>query len=419
MYNILYGIKKIHIMNIIIAFSITSCVYADVLKLGIECVSSALLCELEFKLDEPITCGLITNHTGKDQAGRRSVDILLQQGLHISYLLAPEHGFNGVVAAGVAVTDTVDEKTGIKIMSLYKHGTSREINTDIMDKVDLLLFDMQDVGMRHYTYIATMLYAMQSAALHNKPFVVFDRPNPLGHRIEGPVVHEVIPGSMIAAAPIPLRHGMTVGELAYFFNRYVLSKPVHLHVVKMENYTRTAVPEKLLQNVSPNIQSARSCYGYSFLGLLGEVRPFDVGVGTDYAFARIGLPAQYQIAPVVWKSLHELLASAGIDAALHTYTRRKQLFNGVTFSKIASIEKVASFELLLGVLMLFKKAGVPLKFSDYFDRAIGTHLVQQYINGTISRLALTQAINHSIQQFLTRAQAVCIYSPLPIGATMH
>ncbi|HRN78220.1 MAG TPA: DUF1343 domain-containing protein [Candidatus Dependentiae bacterium] len=395
-----------------------SCVYGADLKLGIENASQLLKYTYNKKKIMQCKVGFITNHTSKDQSGNRSVDILLQHGLTISYLLAPEHGFYGVVAAGKDITNTVDKKTGIKIVSLYDQHAKREVSPEIMKSIDVLMFDVQDVGMRHYTYIATMFYAMRSAAQHNKPFVVFDRPNPLGYRIEGPIIDEVIPGSMIAAVPIPLRHGMTVGELAQFFNRHILHNAVQLHVIKMQNYTRFNTPDNLLKNLSPNITSAQSCYGYSFLGLLGEVRPFDVGVGTEMPFCRIGLSEKYAVTQDVWKSLHSVLQTQGIQSHIKDYTRRNQKFHGVTFS-INNIQQVASFELLLKVLSLFKQAGVPLQFSEYFDRAVGTPYVRQYIEGSLGRIALAQVINNRMYKFLTQARSAYLYAPIPQYTQMN
>ncbi|MES2181763.1 MAG: exo-beta-N-acetylmuramidase NamZ domain-containing protein, partial [Pseudomonadota bacterium] len=134
------------------------------------------------------------------------------------------------------------------------------------------MFDIQDSGMRHYTYISTLYHAMKVAAQYNKQMVIFDRPNPLGARMEGPVVTQQLK-SFISIAQVPLRHGMTVGELAWYFNKYELEKPAELHVVRMHGYDRRArfvAQNELAQPLSPGLRTEQACYGYSFLGLLGE-----------------------------------------------------------------------------------------------------------------------------------------------------
>lgn len=119
------------------------------------------------------------------------------------------------------MTDTVDAKTKLPVISLYGKYTGKNFDLAIVKEIDLFIFDIQDIGMRHYTYISTLLELLKMAEQHNKSVVVFDRPNPLGARMEGPVVESDLI-SFISAAAIPLRHGMTVGELARYFNRFVL-----------------------------------------------------------------------------------------------------------------------------------------------------------------------------------------------------
>src|SRR5207249_6044556 len=143
-------------------------------------------------------------------------------------------------------------------------------------ELDCLVFDIQDSGMRHYTYISTLLNTMKIAAEYKKPYIVLDRPNPLGGMMQGPLVQPDLI-SFISIAPIPLRHGMTIGELAHYFNGHILEKSAILHVIPMHDYNRmNGFAGTFLHQLSPNLLSLQSCYGYSFLGLLGEVEPFDV-----------------------------------------------------------------------------------------------------------------------------------------------
>ena len=360
---------------------------------------------------------LITNHTGKDQRGKRTLDVLLAHKLPITCILAPEHGFAGNVPAGQTVHADYDTKTGIPIFSLYKRGSGKTVDKDIYESIDAFIFDMQEAGMRHYTYLSTLLYTMYAAAEHAKLFVVLDRPNILGNRIEGPLLSTDIAGkkSFIAAAHIPLRHGMTIGELATYFNNHVLEKPLQLQVIKMEGYQRqTVLPKTLAYNLSPNIINKQSCYGYSFLGLLGEVRPFDIGLGTTHPFSTIGLP-KTALTATQWHQLQTQLQKAGIKTTVcdYVHTRKKIEYRGLHLH-IDAIEQVHAFETLLNVLYFFKKNGVECVFSDDFDKAIGTDLVRRYVQNAIPRSMLTSALNNELKQFWAQARSSFLYEPWPL-----
>lgn len=382
-------------------------------KLGIENTDDAIWQHLQTKNNQPAV-GLITNQTGVDQKGTHTIDLLLQRNINIKRIFAPEHGLTGMVEAEKEVEDSVHTNTNIPIVSLYGHGTGKKIVAHKINDLDLLIFDMQDSGMRHYTYISTLLHAMETAAHHDKPFVVLDRPNPLGARQEGAVT-EKHTKSFIAAASIPLRHGMTIGELARYFNAHVLEKKVKLHVVKLLNYERTlGLPGNLLAPLSPNIPNKEACYGYSFLGLLGEVRPFDIGLGTDKPMQCLGLSEKISFAPVQWKKLQALLEKNNIHSQLYNYhsARKKQNYRGLLFD-IQDINKAASFDTVLTILKFFKDAKVELTFSKYFDTAIGTSKVQEYVGGTITHATLMAEINTNLKNFNDQAKDSYLYYPMP------
>lgn len=357
--------------------------------------------------------GLITNQTGVDQQGKRTIDILVQRGYTPKYIFAPEHGLNGVLAER-DVHDSVDKKTGIPIISLYGNGSGKMIAPEYINKVDSFVFDIQDSGMRHYTYISTLLNTMKIAAENDKPFIVLDRPNPLGSMMEGPLVDpELI--SFISIASIPLRHGMTIGELAWYFNRYVLEKPVALHVVKMKNYDRKqGFVGDIIHQLSPNLQSLQSCYGYSFLGLLGEIEPFDVGVGTSMAFRCIMLPDALQVSPDVWKRLQEILSSFGVKSFPyhHTNKKSKKMNKGLRL-EFSAISDLHAFELFIAILQFFKKEQIPFSFSASFNKAVGTKKVQEVIAGTLPAKTLFSEITKDLQQFHQRAQSSFFYDSFP------
>lgn len=386
-------------------------------KLGVENIPASLTKKIcPHKKKDLCMFGLITNQSGVDQKGNRTIDILTQRGCSLRYIFAPEHGFAGV-AAERDVHDSVDKKTGIPIISLYGNGTGKMIAPEYMDNIDYLMFDIQDSGMRHYTYISTLLNTMKIAAEYNKPYVVLDRPNPLAGVMEGPLVDSSLI-SFISIAPIPLRHGMTIGELAWYFNKHVLEKPVALHVVKMKNYDRSkGFVGELINQLSPNLQSLQSCYGYSFLGLLGEVEPFDVGVGTHLAFRCIMLPEAMKIDPGVWKRLEKVLATFGVKSFPyhHTNKKNKKMSKGLRL-EFDDINELHAFELLITILRFFKKENISFSFSAAFNKAVGTKNVQELLAGNISRQEFFNHIYKDLRQFYSRAQSSFFYQPLPMIA---
>jgi uncharacterized protein YbbC (DUF1343 family) len=379
-------------------------------KLGVENISATLLTTIcPQKKKELCIIGLITNQTGVDQKGTRTIDTLLHQGFKVQYMFVPEHGLNSTLA-GHDVHDSVDKKTKIPIISLYKSGVGKMISSDHMNNLDCLFFDIQDSGMRHYTYISTLLNSMKIAAEYGKPFVVLDRPNPLGCAMEGPLVDSDLI-SFISIAPIPLRHGMTIGELAHYFNAHVLEKPISLSVVRMKGYDRCqGFMGPFVHQLSPNLRSLQSCYGYSFLGLLGEVEPFDVGVGTSMAFRCITLPEKMNVIPAVWKRLQQLLNSFGVKSHLYHHTNPKNHRNSkglrLEFSRISQLR---SFELFIAIVQFFKQENIPFSFSAAFDKSVGTRKVQEVIMGTLPQDLFFEQIKSNLHQFYERAKSSFLY----------
>ena len=400
-YIILWGLSLTHVV-----------IYQADFKLGLENIPGSFLQKLRLNNNALSRIGLITNQTGKDQQGRRNIDILLAYDLPITCIFAPEHGFSGVVLAGKEVNGSVDEKTNIPVVSLYGKGSGKRITKDTVSNIDVLMFDIQDSGMRHYTYISTLLRAMEAAAEFDKRIVVLDRPNPLGFRMEGPLVEKDL-HSFISIASIPLRHGMTIGELAWYFNLYVLKAPAKLHVIKMKNYNRgVGLNNVLPEALSPNIQHIQSCYGYSFLGLLGEIAPFNVGVGTDMAFRCILLPRALAVKSSIWKQVQKLLASYGIKSSPHICLNYKGQHSGLSL-RIDDINTVASFSLLLDLLQFFQNTGMRFSYSPMFNKAVGTKDVRKMMSGMFERVRLSHITQTNLQEFFNKARQVFMYEPLP------
>ncbi len=235
--------------------------------------------------------GLITNQCGVDRRMRHVVDLLPKvPGVKVTALFALEHGVRGMVQAGGSVVDTTDPRSGIPVFSLY--GQTRRPTPEMLKNVDVLVYDIQDVGARFYTFISSLGECMEAAADHGIPFVVLDRPNPLADLlIEGPILDVARFRSFVGAYAIPIRYGWTPGELAGFV-RDGIKKDLKLTVVKMKNYKRSLwYDETGLQWIapSPNIPSPASAIVYPGMCLF-EGTNLSEGRGTTQPFELIGAP---------------------------------------------------------------------------------------------------------------------------------
>lgn len=232
--------------------------------------------------------GLITNHTGLDRQGRRNVDLMREAGVRVTALFSPEHGIGGKEEHD-RIGHARDAATGIPIFSLYQ-GEQRRPTDEMLREVDVLVFDIQDVGARFYTYITTMAYAMEEAARRKIPFIVLDRPNPItGTRVEGPMLEPEL-ASFVGYMPMPLRHGMTVGELARYFNTENRIG-ADLTVVRMEGWQRGDWFDSTgltWVDPSPNMRSLNAALLYPGVALLEYSRNYSVGRGTDAPFEQVG-----------------------------------------------------------------------------------------------------------------------------------
>jgi len=279
--------------------------------------------------------GLVTNHTGiywaenastaeggepandRERPVASTIDALYEApGVELVALFAPEHGIRGEERAGASIETGVDERTGVTIHSLY--GAVRKPTAEMLDGVEVLLFDMQDVGARYYTYVSTMALAMEAAGEHDIPFVVLDRPNPIrGDIVQGNVL-EPEHSSFVGMYPVPMRHGMTAGELARMYVG-AFGIEVDLHVVPLSGWNRNMTfdqTELPWVPPSPNIPSVESALAYPGTCLF-EGTPLSVGRGTDRAFQWIGAP---------W------LNGSALAVALNLYDIEGVRFEAVTFT---------------------------------------------------------------------------------------
>lgn len=230
---------------------------------------------------------LVVNQTSQIN-GIHLVDTLLARGVEIVKVMAPEHGFRGEAPDGEEIDNSKDDKTGIPIISIY--GKNKKPTPDMLQDVDLLIFDIQDVGIRFYTFISTMHYVLEAAAENGKEVIILDRPNPNGMYIDGPVKEHNI-NAFVAMHPIPIVHGLTVGELALMINGEQWLKngvQANLKVVKMANWDHQAT-YNLPIPPSPNLPTDNAIALYPSLGLF-EGTIVSVGRGTDHPFEQIGHP---------------------------------------------------------------------------------------------------------------------------------
>jgi uncharacterized protein YbbC (DUF1343 family)/CubicO group peptidase (beta-lactamase class C family) len=234
--------------------------------------------------------GLITNHTGRDAQGRRTIDLLYRApGVKLRAIFGPEHGFTGTADEGAPVASGQDPATHLPVYSLY--GKTTRPTDKMLAGLDALVFDIQDAGVRFYTYVTTLGYAMEAAAKKGIPVYVLDRPNPInGFSVEGPVLDKDLT-SFVAYFPMPVRHGMTVGELAEMFNREN-NLGVKLHIIKMRGWERTDwYDETGLSWVkpSPNLRTLTEATLYPGVAMV-EGASVSVGRGTDTPFELLGAP---------------------------------------------------------------------------------------------------------------------------------
>lgn len=229
---------------------------------------------------------VLANHTAMFSDDEHLVDMMHREGVNIIGIFAPEHGFRGSVEAGVVVRNSVDERTGIPILSLYNGNTKRPAD-DVMRSFDVLVVDMQDVGLRFYTYYITMMQMMDACADFGVEVVVLDRPNPNGHYVDGPIL-DMKYKSGVGWAPMPVVHGMTMGEIANMAVGEGWTKRVELSVVRCRNYdhnTHYVLPIA----PSPNLPTQHSIYLYPSTCLF-EGTVLSMGRGTEAPFEIYGHP---------------------------------------------------------------------------------------------------------------------------------
>lgn len=358
--------------------------------------------------------GLITNHTGVDARGVHGIDRLRDaEGVDLVALFSPEHGIRGDAEGGIGIENQVDEKTGLPIHSLY--GETRKPTPEMMEGLEALIFDIQDIGARYYTYVSTMALGMEAAGEAGIPFFVLDRPNPIGgEAVQGTVLD---PGfaTFVGLFPIPMRHGMTPGELAGLFaGEFGVS--VDLTVVPAGGWTRGMLfDETGLPWVppSPNMPSLESALHYPGTCLF-EGTNISVGRGTDIAFQILGAP---------WLDggeLAEALAGYGIPGVEFeavTFTPRNPGDGKFADEEVGGVRLVYTnpgYDPTLAALALLREtrrlSGDRWEWRrGHFDRLAGTDRLREGIEGGLSMDILREGWDDALEAFLELRAPYLLY----------
>jgi uncharacterized protein YbbC (DUF1343 family) len=231
---------------------------------------------------------VVKNSTIETESFTHLADTLRSLGISLKKVFAPEHGFRGTADAGAHISNGIDQKTGLEVISLY--GANKKPRVEDLAGIDLMIFDVQDVGVRFYTYISTLHYVMEACAEQNIPLVVLDRPNPSAHYIDGPVLKDDFK-SFVGMHPVPVVYGMTIGEYAKMINGESWLEgqiKTDLTVISVENYTHDT-PYALPIAPSPNLRSTQAIVLYPSLCFF-EGTPISAGRGTDRPFEIFGAP---------------------------------------------------------------------------------------------------------------------------------
>ena len=378
------------------------------MKYGVENISPKLLKKLKTK-----KWALICNHSSIDSQGKRTLDRLLKQNIRIIKIIAPEHGATGKYVAEHDVPDGKDELTKLPIYSAHKSGVGgRTIKDSILKDVDGIIFDIQDTGMRHYTYVSTLCEAIDSAQRNKKLVIVFDRPNPLGGLIDGPLVSEGYE-SFISRINIPLRHGLTLGECARYYNFYAHNNKAKLEVVPMLNYTRQYLASNLLVGLSPNIPDIRACHGYAFAGILGELSPLHIGIGTDKPFSLITLPEDL-VPKYVWYQLRKELKSYGLDCMTTKCKKNNIPYYGLECKVNPAV--TPTVPIIAAIVEALQAHNIKFKCGPALAKAFGNDYLHKFIDGNISRKEFVEHYKKDLNSFYKKLHSsnALLYEVAPV-----
>lgn len=342
---------------------------------------------------------IMSNHTGmiKDQ---HLVDVLIKEGVNVTAIFSPEHGFRGNADAGEIIKTSIDKKTGIPILSLYDKGKSRPSDSD-MDKFDVMIIDIQDVGLRFYTYYITMVKLMDACAEFNKEMLILDRPNPNGHYVDGPIL-DMNYKSGVGWLPIPVVHGMTLGELALMTNGEGWLKEgrkCKLEVVKCINYSHKTFYTIPIAP-SPNLPNMRSIYLYPSTCLF-EGTIISLGRGTDFPFQVYGHPDM--------KDTHFKFTPRSIPGAKNPPLLNQEC-NGVDLRTIPEEELQKLNFNLEYIIDAYTKMGKPEKFfTSFFEKLVGVDYIRKMIIAGENAETIRKRWKKDVEKFKIQRKPYLLY----------
>ena len=325
------------------------------------------------------------------------IDTLLSTGVNLIKVYAPEHGFRGKADAGASITDERDSKTNLPVLSLY--GKNKKPKSADLDSIDLMIFDIQDVGARFYTYISTLHYVMEACAENNIPLLVLDRPNPNGHYVDGPLLDTAY-SSFVGMHPIPIVHGLTIGEYAQMINgEYWLNDSIQcdLMVQKMKNYTHNYVYD-LPVKPSPNLPNAKSIALYPSLCLF-EGTAISVGRGTNKQFQIIGSPkldsCSFSFSPI---------SGEGAKYPKH----ENKLCCGWDLSE-ANFNNELNLSYLIETFDQYNAKGLTF-FNSFFDKLAGSNKLRVMIEAGWTSTQIKETWQEDLEAFKQKRKNYLIYS---------
>jgi len=346
--------------------------------------------------------GIVANQTSvifkTDNTFSHSVDSLLSLKVEIKKVFSPEHGFRGQVDAGELVKDGFDTKTKLPIVSLY--GKNKKPSKNQLENLDIVIFDIQDVGVRFYTYISTLHYIMEACAEQNIPFLILDRPNPNGHYIDGPTL-EIENKSFLGMHPIPLVHGMTIGEYAQMINgeKWLKNKITSkITIIPVKNYTHKT-PYSLAIRPSPNLPNDQSIKLYPSLGLF-EGTNINAGRGSEFQFQRYGAPF---LNSETMRFTYTPHANFGAKYPKHkdNLCYGEDLSNAIINDKMTLQWIIKAYKNTIDKSLFFN--------TDNFTKHAGTKLLQQQIQAGLSENDIKKTWEQGLENFKKTRNNYLIY----------
>jgi len=339
--------------------------------------------------------GIVTNQTGILSNKTHVVDFLLEKKIAVQTIFAPEHGFRGTADAGEHVVDGKDQKTGLPIISLY--GDNKKPKPAQLSGIDVMIFDLQDVGARFYTYISSLHYVMEACAENNVPLIVLDRPNPNGSIVDGPLLEKEFT-SFVGMHPIPLLHGMTIGEYAKMVNGEKWLKDgaqCKLTVIPCVDYSRT-MPYSLLVKPSPNLPNDQSINLYASLCLF-EGTNVSMGRGTEKQFQIYG-------SPYLTKTNFSFTPKPNFGAKDPLYNGKECFGEDLTaYPKLKQLE-------LKWLIKAYQNTSDKTKFFNaFFTKLAGTKKLQQQIESGVSEAQIRQSWQKDLEAFKKMRTKYLIY----------